>query len=101
MALTVNVDVPLSDRDILESWVRSSTMQAALVLRARIVLLASEGLGTGAIVARTGVSKPTVILWKRRYSEGGIGALADITRPGRPKELNDMEIVLATLEPPP
>ena len=101
MALTVAVDLPAADREVLESWTRSSTMAAGLVLRARIVLLAGEGLGTGEIAARTGASRPTVIQWKRRYAEGGIGALDDRPRSGRPKELDEVAIVLATLEEPP
>jgi transposase len=101
MALTVAVELPARDRKTLESWTRSSTMPAGLVQRARIVLLAGEGCGTGEIVTRTGASKPTVIQWKRRYAEGGIGALEDRPRSGRPKELDETAIVLATLEAPP
>jgi len=101
MALTVTVDMPSSDRIQLESWLRAPTMPAGLVQRARIVLLAADGLGTGEIVTRTGASKPTVIQWKRRYAEGGVAALDDRPRSGRPKELDDVAIVLATLEAPP
>ena len=101
MALTVAVELPAEDREVLESWTRASTMTAGLVQRARIVLLAGDGLGTGEIVTRTGASKPTVIQWKRRYAEGGIAALDDRPRSGRPKVLDDTGIVLATLAPPP
>ena len=101
MALTVGVEVPPADREVLLSWTRASSMRAGLVQRARIVLLAGDGLGTGEIVKRTGVSKPTVISWKQRYLEGGIAALDDRPRSGRPKVLNEIDIVLATLEPPP
>ena len=101
MALTVGVEVPPADREELLSWTRASSMRAGLVQRARIVLLAADGLGTGEIVKRTGVSKPTVIAWKRRYADGGIAALDDRARSGRPKVLNEIDIVLATLEPPP
>ena len=101
MALTVTVEMPAADRRVLESWTRSSTMPAGLVQRARIVLLAADGHGTGEIVTRTGASKPTVIQWKRRYAEGGIRALEDLPRSGRPKVLNDVEIMLASLEAPP
>ena len=101
MALNVLVDVVPSDRAELESWLRAPTMPAGLVQRARIVLLAAEGHGTGEIVTRTGASKPTVIQWKRRYAEGGLAALDDRPRSGRPKQLDDVAIVLATLEAPP
>jgi hypothetical protein len=42
--------------------------------RARIVLLAGDGIGTNKIVARTGVSKPTVIAWKMRFAAEGLAA---------------------------
>ena len=43
---------------------RSPSIRAGLAQRARIVLLAGDGLGTNEIVRRTGASKPTVIAWK-------------------------------------
>ena len=101
MALTVSVEVPPRDREILKSWTRSSSVRAGLARRARIVLLAADGMGTNEIVRRTGASKPTVITWKQRYAAEGIGGLDDRPRPGRPRTTDDVAIVLATLEPPP
>ena len=40
MPLTVNVEVPPRDREVLASWVRSPSIRAGLAQRARIVLLA-------------------------------------------------------------
>ena len=101
MSLTVSVEVPPRDREVLVSWTRSSSVRAGLAQRARIVLLAAEGMGTGEIVRRVGVSKPTVIAWKRRYAEEGLGGLDDRAKPGRPRRVDEVEIVLRTLEPPP
>jgi transposase len=101
MPLTVVVEVPPRDREVLTSWVRSPSIRAGLAQRARIVLLAAEGAGTSEIVTRTGVSKPTVIAWKRRYAAGGLGGLEDRPKPGRPRTTDDVAIVLRTLEPPP
>ena len=101
MALTVEVEVPPRDREVLASWVRSPSIRAGLAQRARIVLLAADGLGTNEIVRRTGVSKPTVIAWRRRYAAEGIGGLDDRPKPGRPRTTDDVAVVLATLEPPP
>jgi transposase len=95
------VEVPPRDREVLASWVRSPSIRAGLAQRARIVLLAADGAGTGEIVRRTGVSKPTVIGWKRRYAAEGIGGLDDRPKPGRPRITDDVAIVLRTLEPPP
>ena len=44
-----------------------SSLQAGLAQRARIVLLAADGVPVEDIVERVGVSKPTVIGWKKRY----------------------------------
>jgi len=101
MPLTVTVEVPPRDREVLASWVRSPSIRAGLAQRARIVLLAADGAGTNEIVRMTGVSKPTVIAWKRRYAAEGIGGLEDRPKPGRPRWTDDVAIVLATLEPPP
>jgi transposase len=48
-----------------------------------------------------GCSKPTVISWKRRYRDEGVGGLDDRAKPGRPREIDETEIVARTLEPPP
>ena len=101
MPLTVKVEVPPRDREVLASWVRSPSIRAGLAQRARIVLLAADGIGTNEIVRRTGVSKPTVILWKKRYAAEGTGGLEDRPKPGKPRTTDDVAIVLATLEPPP
>src|SRR5215213_4569709 len=101
MPLTVAVEVPPRDREQLESWLRSPSMRAGLVARARIVLLAGQGVGTGEIAARVGASKQTVITWKHRYRDEGVGGLVDRPKPGRPRVTDDVAIVLRTLEPPP
>jgi transposase len=101
MPLNTVVELPDSDRAELARWLRAPSMPAGLALRARIVLLAAGGAGTGEIVSRTGVSKPTVIAWKKRYAAEGIGGLEDRPKPGRPAQVDEVAVVLATLEPPP
>jgi hypothetical protein len=48
-----------------------------------------------------GMSRPTVIMWRNRYAAGGLGAPEDLARSGRPREIDPLEVVIATLEPPP
>src|ERR1700739_2604902 len=51
---------------------------------ADIVLATAEGLGTNAIMQRTGMSKPYVWRWQERYMDEGVpGLLRDKTRPSR------------------
>jgi len=73
----------------------------SLAQRARVVLLAAEGVGTSEIVRRVGLSKPAVIGWKRRYVAEGIAGLDDRAKSGRPRVIDPVDIVLATLERPP
>ena len=89
------------DRERLESWLRSSTIQAGLAQRARIVLLAADGLTNVEIAARVGVSRPTVTSWRARYARSGIGGLCDEARSGRPRTIDHRKIVATTLKAPP
>jgi len=69
--------------------------------RARIVLLAAQGVANQDIAAVVGVTRPTVNLWRRRYAEAGMAGLADQDRSGRPRTIDQARIVTATLTPPP
>ena len=77
MSLTVGVEVSPQDRELLTSWTRSPSLRAGLAQRARVVLLAADGVGTTEIVRRVGLSKPAVIGWKRRYAVEGLSGLED------------------------
>jgi transposase len=99
--MTLAVELSSRDREQLTSWVRSSSVRAGLAQRARIVLLAADGVAVKEIVERVGMSKPTVIAWKKRYAAEGIGGLADRPKPGRPAQVDEVAVVSATLEPPP
>jgi transposase len=85
------------NRSRLEGMVRSSSIRAGLAQRARIVLLAAEGLPNAEIARRTGTSRPTVVDWRARYDAGGIAGLNDQRRSGRPPEIDEIDVVVATL----
>ena len=70
---------------------RSTSVGAGLAQRARIVLLAAEGVPNSEIAERVGVSRPTVNLWRARYAERGLAGLADEERPGRPRTVDRVE----------
>ncbi len=89
------------DREELACWLRSSTIRAGLMQRARIVLLAADGSSNVDVAAQVGASVPTVRLWRQRYDRGGLPALSDAERSGRPKTVDDRRIVEETLRPPP
>src|SRR5215210_9444521 len=89
------------DRATLEAWTRSSTVSAGRSERARIVLAIADGSGTSATARMLGVSRPTVIKWRERFAVHGVAGLDDQPRSGRPKTIDDAQIIAATLEPPP
>src|SRR6476469_832555 len=101
MPSAARLEVRGKDKSTLRSWVRASGIRAGLAQRARIVLLAGEGHSNTEIAARVGVSRPTVIHWRERYGEGGVAALADRPRSGRPRRVDEAQVVVATLTPPP
>src|SRR3712207_6841422 len=101
MRIAAPLQIAEEDRSTLVSWTRSSSLRAGLAQRARIVLLAGEGTPNTEIAARVGTSRPTVNLWRRRYATGGLAALGDRPRSGRPRQIDEADIVVRTLEEPP
>jgi transposase len=69
----------------LEAIVRRPSSPQALVRRARIVLLAHRRQANAQIAAEVGCSVGTVRAWRRRFARGGIPALSDRPRSGRPE----------------
>src|SRR5215211_4576071 len=83
------IKVPAADRDRLENLVRDRNTPQKVVWRARIVLLAGEGLRATEVAARVGTSTLTVRRWRRRYAKAGVqGLLKDATRPPGRKPLS-------------
>src|SRR5215472_9623254 len=97
--------VPDGDQVKLERRVRDRGAPARVAERARIVLLAADGLTGPQIAERVGCTEPTVIKWRRQYAEDGLAGLEDAPRPGGPKTVLTQEavaeILAATVTPPP
>src|SRR4051812_49782614 len=72
------------DRPRLEAMLRSSSIRAGLASRARIVLLAADGLPNAEIARRTGTSRPTVVDWRARLDARGGTPLPGPPRRRRP-----------------
>lgn len=85
------------DRKRLESLTRGKSSSATLALRARTVLLASDGVPNIEIEKFTGFTRPTVLRWRRRYSIDGIEGLSDVARPGREPEIDELALIADTL----
>jgi transposase len=77
--------VAAPERRSLRILYRRSSVRRRVRIRARIVLAAALGLPNCRIAELLGISRPTVLLWRKRYLEGGMVALLhDAPRPGRP-----------------
>src|SRR3984957_9795793 len=94
-----------ADRIKLERRARDWGAEARVAERARIVLLAADGLTGPQIAERVGCTEPTVIKWRRQYAQDGLAGLEDAPRPGGPRTVLTDEVVAdilsATVTPPP
>ena len=71
----MKISVSEADRKILERWLTSRAVSAKQKLRAKIILMSAEGVGTGQMMEKLHVSNPTLSLWRQRYVDGGVAAL--------------------------
>jgi transposase len=55
------------------------------VVRAKIVLMASDGLENTVIAARLDIGPQVVSLWRKRFFHEGLDGLKDRPRTGRPR----------------
>lgn len=74
----------LENRRDLEVIVRRRNEKSSLVQRARIILLASEGLSNRRIAALVDIAERHVGEWRKRYLSAGLKGLEDRVRSGRP-----------------
>jgi transposase len=76
------IHVSPANRARLEAIIADRNSSSKAVWRAEIVRATADGLGTNAIMKRTGKSKPCVWRWQERYVEEGVDGLRrDKTRP--------------------
>jgi transposase len=88
MKIIERIGISAADRERLERLVRDRNTPQKVVWRARIVLLASDGLTAEGIAAAVDKSLLTVRRWRRRIVAKGMdGLLKDATRPSRVKPL--------------
>ena len=78
----------------LQSIASSRSLPHGLVQRARLVLMAADGLSNGAISGRLGFSPQSVCKWRQRYLQHGVEGLHDELRPGRPRTISDEKVAV-------
>ena len=73
------------ERRILEERARKYTLPYFSVLRAKMILLAAQGLGNDEIAARLDVRREVVSQWRKRFFEQRVPGLEEHARSGRPR----------------
>jgi putative transposase len=76
----------------LNAVAKSRTLPHGLVLRARLVLLAAEGVANAVIAQKLALSQQSVSLWRQRFLKQGLRGLHDELRPGRPRSISDEKV---------
>lgn len=74
------------ERQTLEETTRMRTAPYRKVQRARLVLLAAEGMANKAIAQEVGLSRAMVVQWRQRFAQSRLEGLQDVPRRGpKPK----------------
>jgi len=90
MALSKAIELSSNDKEYLQSLIRTRTMQAQVVDRAKILVYKAGGEANQSIANRLDVNINTVKLCLNKYKEGGLDkALFDEQRKGRPVEISE------------
>jgi putative transposase len=76
----------------LEAIAHSRSFPHGLVRRAKIVLMASEGMNNITIAQKIGLSAASVGMWRKRFLDQGLPGLYDEMRPGGPRSISDEQI---------
>jgi putative transposase len=79
-------------REQLTIMSRSRSLSQALAQRAKIILLAADGLSKSTIAVQMGLSRPTVGKWRRRFLNQGLVGLYEEARPGAPRAISDKKV---------
>jgi transposase len=78
------LDLTAEQRQELEARARRYTLPYREVVRAKIVLMAAQGLDNDEIAARLDTRREIVSKWRKRFFEQGLAGLEERPRGGRP-----------------
>ena len=88
-AVTLSPEQP----EVLERMARARSMPARIVERARIVLLAADGMQDKHIAGQLNITPEKAARWRNRFLDGGFAALEkDAPRPGKPRTITRAKI---------
>ncbi len=98
------VDLDVEERRELEALLRARRSEQRAVERARIVLLAADGLANYEIAERLSIDSDTVGKWRSRFAGERLAGLEDRSRPGRPLVYDHddrLKVIKTVTEEPP
>jgi len=88
----ISIQLSKKERALLIENTKPS-VQHRFVQRARVILLADEGLPNEKIAKRVDLSFVSVSIWRQRYAKHGIVGLKDKVGRGRPKRITHDELL--------
>ena len=91
------------ERQTLEETTRMRTAPYRAVQRARLILLAGEGMANKAIAQEVGLSRAMVVQWRKRFAQSRLEGLQDVPRRGPTPKYGEAteRRILAQLDSPP
>ena len=97
------IDLSPEERETLGEWSRSHRTEQRFAFRARIIVLAAEGMRNDEIAARLRTRAGTVGKWRSRFAEQRLAGLQDAPRPGAQRKYDERteRRILALLDEPP
>ena len=78
------IELSLEEKVALESMARRYTSSYYSVVRAKVILLAAQGMDNGEIARRLELPRQIVSKWRKRFFEERLEGLEDRPRRGRP-----------------
>ena len=77
----LSIQLTLAERNVLESWQRSTRIRAGLARRGRIILMLANGESISDISRAVGIRRRFIYKWIARFLDENIAGLTD--KPGR------------------
>ena len=100
---SVTIVLATEERQILEERARMRTAPYRAVQRARLILLAAEGMANKAIAQEVRLSRAMVVQWRKRFAQSRLEGLQDVPRRGPAPKYGEAteRRILAQLDTPP
>ena len=97
------VNLTKQEQNTLKQWLRAGTAEQRMVERARLILLAHQGLATTQIAQDLQTRPARVSKWRQRFARHRLDGLQDRARSGKPHryDRNTKLRILSQLDSPP